>query len=405
MTRPLLSPLVLDGEDIKARLMAERMATKSVVHVDWLRFTVYRRYCLPSEDVLFPLPVTDNIWDVTNRLPLLKSAIDGLQDGELTATAEAYELAQDVVDVLGPDFEVASEIRKGHDFYKYRLAIERNGQEVGWVGFISAAKKKTTKNKGQLAQGATLHCNLYGAACTFAQHGWADNMARLIDFRRGDITRCDLALDFFDGMSGGVDQVVEDYKAGLCNVGGKELVCNQLGDWIHGKGRSFYMGSKEAGKQTNVYEKGHQLFGPDSGSQWLRVELRYGNKLRVLSTDMLRRPSDFFAGASDWHQLMLTRADAIATAEPIKTNGRLALETVEAEVTRNLKWVFNVAAPSMAAAFDYLPDYETFKELVTNKKLPGRLQKFKPAELAKAFGKAINRFVSPIDSPAMAMAI
>ncbi len=399
MTRPSASSLVLDGEDIKARLIAERTATQSVVHVDWLRFTCYLRHCLPSADVLFPLPITDNIWEEGNRAPRLRAALDALQDGELTATAQAYELASEVAKTLGSDFQVADEVRKGHDFYKYRWPIERNGQEVGWVGFLSSSKSPR-----QQAQGSTLHCNLYGAACTFADHGWADNMARLIDFRRGDITRCDLALDFFDGMAGGLDQVVEDYKADLCDVGGKRLKCNMVGDWINGKERSFYMGSKEAGKQTNVYEKGHQLFGPESGSEWLRVELRYGNKLRVLSSDMLRRPADFFAGASDWHQLMLTRADSIATPQTVKTNGRLALETVEAEVTRNLKWAFSVAAPTLAAAFEYLPDYESFKELVTNQKLPGRLQKFKPAELAQAFGKAINRFVSPNDCPALALA-
>ncbi len=400
MTRPSSSSLVLDGEDIKARLIAERTETKSVVHVDWLRFTCYLRHCLPSADVLFPLPVTDSIWDEAYRAPRLRAALDGLQEGELTTTAQAYELASDVAKTLGSDFQVADEVRKGHDFYKYRWPIERNGQEVGWVGFLSSSKSPR-----QQAQGSTLHCNLYGAACTFADIGWADNMARLIDFRRGDITRCDLALDLFDGMAGGLDQVVEDYKADLCDVGGKRLKCNMVGDWINGKERSFYMGSKEAGKQTNVYEKGHQLFGPESGSQWLRVELRYGNKLRVLSSDMLRRPADFFAGASDWHQLMLTRADAIATPETVKTTGRLALETVEAEVTRNLKWAFHTAAPTLAAAFNFLPDYESFKELVTNKKLPGRLSKFKPSELSEAFGKAISRFTSPSDCPSLAMAI
>ena len=61
-----------------------------------------------------------------------------------------------------------------------------------------------------------------------------------------------------------------------------------VGDWANGHARSFYIGSKEAGKQTNIYEKGDQLFGVETGSKWLRIELRYGNKLRVLSPEMLR---------------------------------------------------------------------------------------------------------------------
>lgn len=405
MTRPASSALVLDGEDIKARLMAERTATKCPVHVDWLRFTVYTRNILPSEDVLFPAPLQASDMacgtreDKGGRFRLLRSTLDALQGGDLTVAAQAWELAEDVAERLGEGFTLAADVRKGHDFYKHRWSIERNGSEVGWVGFGTSSSSPR-----QQAQARTLHVNLYGAACTFAEHGWGERMAALIDTRQADITRCDLALDFFDGMPGGVDQVVEDYKAGLCDSGGKRLKCNMVGDWINGKERSFYMGSKEAGKQTNVYEKGHQLFGADSGSEWLRVELRYGNKLRVLPSDMLRNPADFFAGASEWHALMLTRADAVATPEPVKTAGRLALETVQAEVHRNLKWGFEVAKATIAAAFKFAPDYEAFKALVSNAKLPGRLSKFNADELAQAYEATFNRFVSPGDGPSLAMA-
>ena len=43
MTRPAKSTLVLDGNEIKVRLQAERIASESVVHIDWLRFTVQLR--------------------------------------------------------------------------------------------------------------------------------------------------------------------------------------------------------------------------------------------------------------------------------------------------------------------------------------------------------------------------
>ncbi|MVT36640.1 hypothetical protein GO497_01320 [Acidovorax citrulli] len=74
-----------------------------------------------------------------------------------------------------------------------------------------------------------------------------------------------------------------------------------VGDWCGGKARSFYVGTKEVGKQTNVYEKGHQLFGDADTSAWIRAELRWGNKARFLPIEMLRCPADFFHGASDWH--------------------------------------------------------------------------------------------------------
>ena len=104
---------------------------------------------------------------------------------------------------------------------------------------------------------------------------------------------------------------------------------------------------------------------------------------------MLRRPADFFAGASDWHASMLLKADAIVSPEPVKCSGRLASETVEAEVTRNLRWAFQTAAPTIAAAFQNLGD--EFLELVSNQKLPGRLQKFSASEIKRAFGSAFKR--------------
>lgn len=398
MTRPSSSALILDGNDVKARLLAERTETQCSVHVDWLRFTVYLRNSpAPSVERLFPKTIS--IWDEASRSAYLTKLLHELPDGQFSPAAEALELAEEVCNKLGDGFAVAPEVRKGHDFYARRWSIERNGSECGWVGYGSSSNSPR-----QQAQSQTLHVNLYGAACTFAETGWRDRMATLIDLRKGDITRCDLALDFFDGMPGGLEQVVEDYKAGVCDVGGKRLKCNMVGDWINGRERSFYIGSKEAGKQTNVYEKGHQLYGPDSGSTWQRVELRYGNKLRVLSTDMLRRPSDFFAGASDFHALCISRAEAIAIPEPVKTTGRLALETVSAEVHRNLKWAFEVSKATIAAAFKFAPDYEAFKELVSNTKLPARLQRFKDEELTQAYSSAFERFVSHSDGPSLEMA-
>ena len=88
--------------------------------------------------------------------------------------------------------------------------------------------------------------------------------------------------------------------------------------------------------------------------------------------------------------------------EPVKCNGRLAIETVEAEVVRNLKWVMNTAAASMSAAVQYLGEAELF-QVVERAKLPGRLQKFTLAEIKRAFGSAFSR-VSSVDSYSPAFA-
>lgn len=392
MTRPSKNSLVLDGSEVKFRLQAERTQSQQVVHVDWVRFTCIRRNSqTPGIDTLFPLPKTGNIHDEKMH-SLIMEHLRTHEDCDHDASAQALELARDVAQALGPDFTVAPEFRKGHDFYKYRLSIEREGFECGWVGFLSSGDSPRQK-----AQSKTIHVNLYGMACTFAAPGWNLRIADIVDSRDADITRADLALDFFDGLPGGLDGVLNDYKAGLCDSGGKRLKCNMVGDWANGHERSFYFGSKEAGKQTNVYEKGDQLFGVDEKSPWVRCELRYGNKLRVLPSDILRRPSDFFAGASDWHALTLSKADAIAQPEPIKTASPLALQTVKAEVSRNIRWALNTAAPTMAALFQNLGD--EFLTFVSGTKLPGRLQKFSPLEVRAAFASAINSFQAVESGP------
>ncbi len=393
MTRPTQNALVLDGNEIKIRLLAERTESQSHVHIDWLRFTVQRRHTpAPSIDALFPpAGIGHDYWD--ERLRSLLQQLSKLPDADTGTATEAFDLAADVASEYGPDFVACPEPRKGHDFYKHRISIERNGVEVGWVGFGSSSDSPR-----QAAQAKTLHVNMYGAACTFGAHGWNQRLATLIDARKGNITRCDLALDFFDGMPGGIQRVWDDWGNGLCDVGGKRPKHTALGPWAdpNGRGRSFYIGSKEAGKQTNAYEKGDQLFGTEAGSPWVRVELRYGNKLRVLSTDMLRRPADFFAGASEWHAAILAEADVIVVPEPVRVTARLAIQTVQAECARVYRHLRDNCSAALAFGFKHLNENE-FLDLVTSTKLPGRLRSFSPSECADGIARALDRFTTARD--------
>lgn len=395
MTSAKKSLLVLDGHQIKARLIADRQTSGVPVHVDWFRFTVQRRNApMPEANHLFPVDNGSvNVWGEDYRAGKLRRLLAEVPDCDFSASVQAFELAVEVSACLGSDYSVCLESKKGHDFYKYRWAIERNGTECGWVGYLASGESPR-----QQAQSSTIHCNLFGSACTFATEGWRDRLAQIVDDREGVVTRCDLALDFFDGLSGGLDGIVKEYQSGACDVGGKRLKSNCVGDWLNGCERSLYFGSKEAGKQTNCYEKGHQLFGVDSGSEWLRVEVRLGNKLRVLGTDLLRRPADFFAGCSDWHQSVLLRADCVVQGEKIPCIGRLPLETVEAECTRNLRWLVNTASATVALAVQSLGDADLWS-LLEGAKLPGRLKKFSLAEIAQGMGKAANRVSAVVSCP------
>ena len=394
MTRPSKSSLVLDGSEVKLRLMAERRETKSVVHIDWVRFTTLCR----NQPSVATGRVFANV-DYTNpdyRKYEFEKLLNELPDPDFWPSAQALALAEKVCEALGPDFSVNPVIGKGHDFYKFRWIIQRNETECGWVGYLSSGDSPR-----QEAQGKTLHVNIFGTACTFANTGWNLRVADLVDELEATLTRADLALDFFDGYPGGIMSIFEAYRTGACDVGGRRLKSSCVGDWANGNCRSFYFGSRESGKITNCYEKGDQLFGPGVAA-WLRAELRYGNKLRVLPSDMLRRPSDFFAGASDWHAHALSLADAFAEPEKVATIPRLALDTVEAECYRLVKWALSTAAPTAAALFTHLGD--NFLEFVTNKKLPARLRKFSSAELGTAFGSAMGRISEPESAPAFGMA-
>lgn len=400
MAKP--NPLVLDGSEIKLRLEAERSAHKTPVHIDWVRFTCLLRNVVPSFKTLidcFPVPGSVTFGDmpeVIQREQITKMLKEFEKEHSepafMHAMQNALDLAREICGALGPDFTCNPKIKNGRDFYKYLWSIERNGAECAWVGFLSSAN---SPSKGR--QDNTVHANIFGSACTFAAPGWNNRVADLIDMHEGKLTRADLALDFFHGLPNArtMDSIRNEYIAGDMNSGGKRLKHRMVGGWAcdeFGGERSFYIGSKEAGKETNIYEKGDQLFGMDSKNPWVRIELRYGNKLRVLASDMLRRPADFFAGASDWHALQLAQADAVVTPQKVPTQKTLALQTVEAEVTRSLRWALNTAAPTLTALVKYASEAALF-EVCEFKKLPGRLQKFNESELAKAFGSVFSGVV------------
>jgi phage replication initiation protein len=384
--------LVLEGSEIKVRIEAERAEHKTPVHVDWVRFTCFRRSTVPTFLTLedqFPVYdfETANELYAQQRRDQIKRMIEKAKaehnDPQFSdAMSQALDLAKEVCAALGSDFTIKPEIKNGRDFYKYQWSIERNETECGWVGFLSA-----TSSPSKMAQDATLHVNLYGSACTFASPGWNHRIAELIDLHEANLTRADLALDFFDGLPGGRDleSVKDEYLAGLLNSGGKKLKCRMVGDWANGAERSFYIGSKGAGKETNVYEKGDQLFGVESKNPWVRIELRYGNKLRVLPSDLLRRPADFFAGASDWHESQLLQANSEFSPQKVPTLKALPVQTIEAEVTRLCRWALRVAGPTLTTLVKFATESALFEVCAEKKQKPGRLQKFNDSELSKAF--------------------
>lgn len=387
------SALVLEGREIKVRLMAERAARGSFVHVDWLRVTFQLRKCpAPSVDVLFPKNIqdpTDLYFGSGQRTDLEKVVhphLNELTQDELFAADRAYELGKQIAQTLGQDFAIESQLLPGRDFYKYRYTLSRKGYPIGWVGFLSASN-----GKYRTSQDKTVHLNLEGMGCTFAQHGWREKMADFIDEYGGLITRADLALDFFDGLKGGFDRVKADFLSGKMDCQGRRPAGRANEDLNEkSKGSSFYIGTRESGKLTNAYDKGKQLFGCEDDSNWFRIELRYGNQKRVIPSDILRRPHDFFAGASDWHASILAEHGAQYQAQPIKCTERLQQQSIDAEVSRSVRWFMETAAPSALLALKHLPIKVLDELFEEGKKLPNRLRKFDHDEIAATFAKCFH---------------
>lgn len=405
------TPLVLDGDTVKLRLLAARSETSSLVHVDWVRFTVkVRNTPCPETETLFPEPDSvrwdnvhwerENLWEPKENIQRrLNMSLSDFSSTEFFYAAHAHKLAEQISEALGVAYSVDLEPKKGIDFYKYRWSILLNGSEVGWVGYLSSSDSPR-----QSKQSETVHANIMGAACTFAESGWRNRLADLIDECAGDVTRADLALDFFEGYQGGIDSVRQDYRDGLCNVGGRKLKFNMVGDWENEHDRSLYVGSREAGKITNVYEKGDQLYGHKANSDWLRFELRYGNKFRVLSSDILRRPDDFFAGASDWHTSVLIQAQGTFSEQKIPCKKQLEIQTISAECNRAFRWAVNTAGGTFGMLLKYL-DQDKFWDSFGHAKLPGRLRKFSESQIAECFSSAVSKFSTAGNSPGFCVAV
>lgn len=389
MTRP--SALVLDGSKVKVRCEQRVVESGSVCKVDWWRWTQDRSSVdlQPLFDLLPPV-LSDSVWDEGFRLRKFKETLDAIRaesGGEAEAIEQANALASQVAAVLGPQFKLGP-LSKGHDFYKHRIPILLNDGEVGSVLCWSSSNSPR-----QIGQFATLNVNIHGTACTFAAPGWEKRMHAAFAHKGGRVTTAHLAVDFFDGLPGGIESVYQDYLSGVWDHLGKRP---KIGDvnWLQGHSRSLYFGSKEAGKQTNIYEKGDQLYGHEEaverGIKLIRIELRYGNKMRHLDWDMLLRPAEFFAGASAAHEAYLLMAvEQSGRIEPVAPESvpchrADAPMVIEAEIARVVRWVRSTAGAALSTLFNHMRD-EHMLAIYAEGGLPRRLRKFSASQIASAF--------------------
>ncbi|GAL13885.1 RstA phage-related replication protein [Vibrio astriarenae] len=122
------------------------------------------------------------------------------------------------------------------------------------------------------------------------------------------ITRCDVAYDDLEG-SNTIRQLRKQYVNGMFITRGKppkygyietgslctsddKKKCGLVADG----GATFYVGDRRNGKLFRGYEKGKQLKSQEYPN-WVRLEVQFGNKSRVIPLDILIEPDSYFIGA------------------------------------------------------------------------------------------------------------
>lgn len=173
-------------------------------------------------------------------------------------------------------------------------------------------------------QRGTVLVSISGAGCAAAVPGWEK---RLFDFLNDKptarITRVDLAYDDFEGVRT-VDDALEWHLAGQFTIR-RTPTCQLCGDWLNpnGKGRSFYVGSRDNGKMLRAYEKGRQLGDPNS--PWVRFEGELRNVDRIIPFDVLLQAGAYLAAmypALAWvsevqHRIACTKKTAEITYQAV----------------------------------------------------------------------------------------
>lgn len=380
---------VLDGRSVKWTLERAQAEDPGLVRIDWLRFT------LPLETVVQRAPHLNqdltyfDLLDQSGRDVARMARCADRGDGATSAQAVARAGAHWFCSLMGSPFEVGPIDEKGMDYYTARTPLMVEGAVVG---FCLAGGKSTN-------QASTVHFNLFGSACLhIGSSQWA-RVKPAIDSGFGWITRVDLALDVFEGFD--IEQTRTAYLSAMFDVRGKRPGQREIGSWTLGHSRTFEVGSRATGKVCRTYEKGHEQFGAESTDPWVRVEVEFRANHRVIESEVLTCPGDFFAGAYPYCQRLMEQRKAVHISRRIPTNSEVADKTADAAATRVVRWVGRTAAPALAYLLSHGGDLlETIIDREAYR-MPKRFVGFGTAEVRAAL-KRLAETMAPVSAPSMA---
>lgn len=156
------------------------------------------------------------------------------------------------------------------------------------------------------------------------------DMAALSQYLIGNqanISRLDLAVDDYEGNRS-VGYFLDLYKTDQFKARGHSPKPRYIDDLGSGEGKTLYLGKRENGKQLCIYEKGrHMKKGQDEAltklqgqhPNWVRTELRLGNRDRVIPLDALVKPAAYFLGSYPVFSSAFPDLES-ATVEQIRTH-------------------------------------------------------------------------------------
>lgn len=396
----LTTRAVVEGR--KVRFTLEQLETQNPnrVRVDWLRFTLpvdsldfHAHFDFSGvdrrSDEFASACVEQGAWDAqqcAEELGALAVQVKRAALGNMTLSAMQVcdHAARELVKLLDGKFVVGPAEPSGMDFYAARSPLVLNGATVGYV--LAGGKS--------VQQASTVHVNLFGGACLYVTPRDLQTLATWIDALDGWITRTDLALDVWSGLD--VTEVQAAWHAGQFDVRGKRPGQKEHGSWSSGHSRTFEVGNRGTGKLLRAYEKGDELLGHEANDPWVRLEVEFRASHRVIETDVLRRPADFFAGAYPYCAEFLKRLDLGVSAERIPTHAEVKDKTAEAAVIRVVRWVRNTAAPALAAVWNMGGDMVAHVIEESQHRQTRRLNGFNPADIRAAFDQVARAFAPPV---------
>jgi len=201
----------------------------------------------------------------------------------------------------------------------------------GWQGYEQSARiEGALVAWGGSSQRASVHVELPGSSLGGVRD-WG-RLAGALERLSVRVTRVDVAGDDYFGERLSIGGAIADYRSGgFTAEHGRRPVARVIDDIGNDTGKTVYVGNRANGKLARIYEKGKQL--GDKASKWIRAEVEWRAKDRVLPLALLLEPARFLAGsypAFAWFSEVATRVRTVKQRAVISYQRVVAIARMQA---------------------------------------------------------------------------